>query len=198
MAKRGRKPKNRTIADLEPVLRAEIEEAIRSHADASAVDIYRRFGLLQRGLLLDTFSRYVRSVRLATAGQRASSPPATPAAPTWEEIERRAMAGMLERLQAGDTKMYELALVLGKRHERERLNLETEAQRRAEELHARRLAKLEPELKEALGAPEKQGSKDLRAILESVATQTLSIDEAVRQIGDVLWIEIDKQMRGAA
>lgn len=157
MAKRGRKPKYKTIDDLEPTTRAEVDEAILSRADESAANIFRRFGLSQRGLLLDTFMRYVRKTRLANSVDR--PPPAERAAPTWEEIERRVLAGMLERLDAGDTKMYELATVIGRRHERSRLDIDVEANRRAQEKHDEWKKEVEKSIRSTLDDESKAGKK---------------------------------------
>jgi len=147
MAKRGRPPKGKRVEELDATLRAEIDEAIRSRADESVASIYRRFGLAQRGVILRGFQRYVSDLRARHEGERLVASEPDVGEVSWNEIERRAMRGMLERLQAGDAKMYELALVVGRRHERERIDIEQRAEKRATELHQVKLEQLSKDLR---------------------------------------------------
>jgi len=138
MAKQGRPPKNASMDALDATLRGEIEEALKSQADESVASIYRRFGLSQRGILLRTFHNFATAVR-----QRLPQGRLSPAAraedervPEWDELDRWARREALARLQAGDAKVYELVLLSRSRRESDKLALEQQAEKRAEEKHA--------------------------------------------------------------
>lgn len=187
----GRRPINKSMRDLEPKLREQISEALLSAANEKVADIYRRFGLSQRGIVRDSFYDWSEGVRARGLRPSSSSQSAT------MDMEQQVLGLLEERTKAGDAKhLTGIAAALRALHDRRRVNMEEQAEKRAAELHESKLRKLEPALKEALAEPTTPGSKDLRSILERVANGGLSIDAATREIGDVLWVEIDKQMRG--
>ncbi len=138
MAKRGRKAIVACMADLDESLQNQIDEAILSHANKSTVDIFREFGLASRGLLLNTFTKYVGALRKEAKAERINAVlemQATQPPPTWEEIDRLARLEAVRRLNAGDGKMYELVLLSKSRRENDKLELERDAERRANEKH---------------------------------------------------------------
>lgn len=190
-----------TILDcLDDATRKRVDEALLSARDENVADIYRRFGLAQREVSERGFYAYAKRLR-ERFENRSDGEPAAPAIgrPRAMETLHRLFDAMNERLDAGDPdSMPGIATAMRAVNDCMRLTLEEEAQRRAAELHEARLKKLEPAIKDAISEPTTQGSKDLREILEGVSGGTLSIDAATRRIGDVLWIEIDKQMRGVA
>lgn len=152
MAKRGRKPKVATISDLDESLQLQIDEAILSHADESALSIFRRFGLAQRGLNLGTFQKYAGTLRRENAGERMAEAleRAATAPPAWEELDRLARVAAVQRLQAGDAKLYEIMLLSRARREEDKLVLEQRAEERAAELHAAKMAELRKAQEQAL------------------------------------------------
>ena len=201
MAKRGRKPIGKTIDDLDPSLRAQIDERILSAANESSAELFRSLGLASRGLLLDTFTRYAGRLRQqrqgeALANKLLSAPDHLTDPELIAKLKRMVLVDAVARLQAGDSKLYETMSLLARIQDFDRIEIERAAAKRAETLQDARLKKLEPEVKKAISEPTTQGSKDLRAILEAVQLNKLTLDEATREIGDVIWIEIDKQMRG--
>lgn len=147
MARTGRPAKYATIADLEPALRGEIDEAIRSARNESVSSIFRRFGLAQRGLLLRTFANHVRSVRA-----RPVTVDEDERVPEWDELDRWARIEALKRLRAGDAKVYELVLLSRSRREADKLAIEQRAELRAAELHEAKMAEVRKVQGEALEA----------------------------------------------
>ena len=130
MSKRGRKPDDKTIEDLDATLRGEIDEALRSDARESASSVFRRFGLAQRGLKLDTFIRYARKLRQILW---TDEPPLDRTTPTMEEIENRLLVLIYEQAQAGSIKPYEAASLYARVQENRRIKVLEEANERAQE-----------------------------------------------------------------
>ena len=166
MAKRGRKAKNKMLDDLPAGLRGKIDQAITSDADESVRSIFDRFGLAQRGLVLATFYRDVRRRRLQVAAYDAPVSRASDT-PSWEDIDRAARRLALERLNAGDGKIYELALLSRSRREADRLEIDKKIEARAKELH-------EIKMEELL--------KDQSAALDNVAKAANLTPEQVAEI----------------
>lgn len=139
---RGRRPIGISPRDLDPPLRAAVHEAIDSHAEEPAAELFRRFGLAQRGVRLDTFTRYVaRRRRQDATDKRESIAEAREGEPpSWEAIDEMARREALRRLYAGDAKVYELVLLSRSRREADRLELSRVAEQRAAELHEQRIA----------------------------------------------------------
>lgn len=140
MAKRGRKPKSRTLRNLDKSLRDEINEAIRSHADESASAIYRRFGLQQRGLVFSTFRKHVARIRRDAQDGRI----VIDHTPSTAEIGEPAMIAKLRRLvlvqalddlEAGDTKLYEIVGLLSKLQDFDRIAILQDADKRLDDKH---------------------------------------------------------------
>lgn len=194
MGKRGRKPIAATIDDLDDTLRGEVDEALRSEARESASSVFRRFGLAQRGLRLDTFIRYARKLRQLVW---TDEPPLDRDTPSIEEIRDRLLVAIYETAKAG-AKPHELASLFSRVQAHDRNEIRKAADERAQELHDKKLERLEPVVKDAIASSETQGSKDLRGILEQVSTGGMTIDAAMASISDCIWVEIDKHMRGAA
>jgi hypothetical protein len=165
VAKRGRKPKGCTIDDLDERLREQITEAIRSHAEESAVSIYRRFGLSQRGVLLNTFQKHVGQVRREAAGERVAAyePPAAGMTEPQviAELRRRVLSSALASLDAGDMKPYEVVGFMSRVQEWERIDIERRAETRAEELHKVKLDQLSKDLRKGIEQKTEGGTKDL-------------------------------------
>lgn len=139
---RGRRPIGISPRDLDPPLLAAVHEAIDSHADEPAAELFRRFGLAQRGVREDTFGRYVSKRRRQDAGDKRGSvaDAREGAPPSWDEIDALARREALRRLYAGDAKVYELVLLSRSRREADRLELSRIAEQRAAELHEQRIA----------------------------------------------------------
>lgn len=141
------------MSDLDESLLSQIDEAARSYGDESAASIYRRFGLAQRGILLNTFQKYVTTLRKEIAGERINATlknigDSEP--PTWDEIDRIARISALERLRAGDAKVYELVLLSKSRREHDKLELEKEAEQRAAEIHSEKMKEIRKAQEDAL------------------------------------------------
>ena len=135
MAKRGRPPTSKTVADLDEGLRREIDQAVDSQANESTRSIYNRFGLAQRGLNFETFRKYVSTRRLARV--RTDAEPATlDKVPDWDELDQWARRYAMERLHAGDAKVYELLLVSRGKREADKAKIEERIDQRAAEKHA--------------------------------------------------------------
>lgn len=168
MGKRGRKPIDKTVDDLDDVLRGEIDEALRSDARESASSVFRRFGLAQRGLRLDTFIRYARRLRQVCW---TDEPPLDRTTPSIEEIRDRLLVLMYEQAQAGGIKPYELASLFARVQDHDRIEIIREASERAAEKHEAAMAdvrrRIEAE-KAAADAKLDRMAKD-RGIPEDVA-----------------------------
>ena len=149
MARQGRPPKIATMSDLPESLVAEIDLAVLSLADESATSIYTRFGLAQRGIGKSSFDKYVGALRREQKDRRfiESPPPPPNDTPSWDDLDRMARRAMLEALQAGNTKVYELVMLSKSRREADKLDLERMAEARAEELHRTKIAALAANLK---------------------------------------------------
>ncbi len=153
------------MSDLDESLHNQIDEAARSYGDESAASIYRRFGLAQRGILLNTFQKYVTTLRKEIAGERINATlrnigDSEP--PTWDEIDRIARISALERLRAGDAKVYELVLLSKSRREHDKLELEKAAESRAEELHRIKLEQVSKTLRKDVDERTEGGTKTLK------------------------------------
>lgn len=156
MAKRGRKPKGCTVDQLDAELRGRIDEAIRSHADESAASIYRRFGLAQRGVIVRTFRRYAAAIREQAAGERISAAATAMGeaermseAQMVAELRRRVLVGALAAADAGDAKPYEMAAMLARVQDFDRIEIQRAADKRAEEKQAAWRAELQERLNRA-------------------------------------------------
>lgn len=125
----GRKPIDKTIEDLDATLRGEVEEALRSEARESASSVFRRYGLSQRGLRIDTFIKYARKLRQTIW---TDEPPLDRSTPSIEEIRDRLLIVMYEQAQAGAMKPYELAALFARVQDHDRIAILQEANQRAE------------------------------------------------------------------
>lgn len=173
MAKRGRKPKGCTVDDLEAGLRSQIDEAVRSHADESAASIYRRFGLAQRGVLLDTFQRRVCAIRRAAAGERLDAASAAKAdtarmaeGEMIAELRRRVLVESLASLDAGASKPYEIVGMLSRIQEFDRIEIERAANKRAEE-------------KQSAWRTELQGKIDRQKVEADAKLDRMAVDKGI-------------------
>lgn len=149
MAKRGRKPKNKMLDDLPAGLRGKIDQAITSDADESVRSIFDRFGLAQRGLVLATFyrdaARRRQEIKACDAPvSRASDPP------SWDDIDKAVRRLALKQLDAGDPKIYEIALLSRSRRDADRLEIDKKIEARANELHEIKMEELLKDQSEAL------------------------------------------------
>lgn len=106
--RRGRPPKDKTVADLPPDVQGRIREAVLSHADEASASIYRRFGLSQRGICNRTFARYAKDLREQHANERGGACSIV-AVPSWAEIDERLRCCIAARIDVGNLKAYELA-----------------------------------------------------------------------------------------
>ncbi len=131
MGKRGRKPIAATIDDLDDTLRGEVDEALRSEARESASSVFRRFGLAQRGLRLDTFIRYARKLRQLVW---TDEPPLDRETPSMEEIRNRLLVAIYETAQSG-AKPYELASLFARVQDHDRIEIQKAADERAADKH---------------------------------------------------------------
>jgi len=168
MAKRGRKPKNKVLADLDVALQREIDEAIRSHADESSVSVYRRFGLHQRGLVFSTFRKHVRKVRLDAQGERVTADYTSDLDKMSErkligKLRRRILVEANEGLEAGDTKLYEQVALLSRLQEFDRIDFQRQANERAAELHEEKMTELR--------------DKQVKALEDTAASTELTADQ---------------------
>ena len=135
MAKRGRKPKGCVVKDLDNVLRRDIDLAIDSEADESARSIYNRFGLAQRAINTRTFRQYVSDRRKERKGRQPATDFSSEDVPTLEELRIRCHIGILECLQSGDTKAYELASILARIQDADKIEIQRDAEKRASDKH---------------------------------------------------------------
>lgn len=182
MAKRGRKPIDKTIDDLPDSVRSQIDERIASAANESAAEIFRALGLASRGLRLDTFTRYAGLLRRqrqgeALASKLLSQPDHLSDPELIARLKRMVLIDAVARLEAGDSKLYETMSLLSRIQEFDRLEIERAAEARAGEKH------------EAWRA---EASKRIRAAVEA---RTPSGETLTREaVCDM----IDQVMRGGA
>ena len=134
---------------------AAIEAAVDSEAREAAASIYRRFGLATANVSPRTFAYWVATRRKRQRTARLETALPAGEAPSWEEIDRRARQAMLRALDAGDTRVYELALLSRSRREQDRLELDRKVDARAAEIHDVKMRQLAKELRTAVeGATE--------------------------------------------
>lgn len=173
MGKRGRKPIAATVDDLDDTLRGEVDEALRSDARESASSVFRRFGLAQRGLRLDTFIRYARRLRQVVW---TDEPPLDRETPSIEEIRNRLLVAIYETAQSG-AKPYELASLFARVQDHDRIEIQKAADERAQDKHE---------------AWKKEVEKSIRSTLDSES----NADKKSFTREDV-YDMIDQVMRGA-
>ena len=133
MAKRGRKPIAATVDDLPDGLRGEVDEALRSDVRESASSVFRRFGLAQRGLRIDTFIKYARKLREVCW---TDEPPMNRETPSIEEIRAKLLVRIYESAATGNVKPYELATLYARVQEHDRIEIQRAADQRAEQKFA--------------------------------------------------------------
>lgn len=143
--------------DLDAPVRAEVDEAIRSEAGESAASIFRRFGLNQRGLKLDTFTRYTRKVRETEWTDR----PTPTEVPSMQALMDQLLIGAYEAAVAGGMKPYEMASLIARVQEHDRLAIQRDADKRAAELHRIKLDQLSKDLRKDIDAKTEGGTKTL-------------------------------------
>lgn len=141
MAKRGRKPKGCVVEDLDSVLRRDIDLAIDSEAGESSRSIYNRFGLAQRAINIRTFRQYVSDRRKEHKGRQPATDFSSEDVPTLEELRIRCHIGILECLQSGDAKPYELASILARIQDADKISIQRDADKRLDDKHKAWLAK---------------------------------------------------------
>lgn len=125
----GRRPIDKTVNDLEPALRESVDESLRSSSRESVSSVFRRFGLAQRGLKLDTFIKYARKLRQTVW---TDEPPLDREVPSIEEIRDKLLIALYETSKAGGMKPHELASLLARVQEHDRIAILQEANDRAE------------------------------------------------------------------
>lgn len=158
MPKRGRPPINKTIDDLDPALRTEVDEAIRSDANEAASSIFRRFGLATRGLKIDTFIKYARKVRQIEWTER----PENNVPPTMQALMDQLLIGAYQAAMSGEMKPYEMASLIARVQEHDRIGIQKEAEARAAELHRIKLEQLSKTLKKDVDTKSENGTKTLQ------------------------------------
>lgn len=156
----GRRPIDKTIHDLEPALREQVDEALRSSARESVSSVFRRFGLATRGLKLDTFIKYARKLRQTVW---TDEPPLDRDVPSIEEIRDKLLIAMYELSTAGSMKPHELAALLARVQEHDRVSILQEANERAEAKHAEWIDEKSKELRTAVDARTRSGETLTRA-----------------------------------
>lgn len=196
----ARRPDNKSMETLDAGLSAQVDQWIVSNKWHTAASIYRRFNLVEHGINPRTFRMYVAKLRgkSGRAGRPdvlADACSASGSLSSLEELDSK-LIGLVHILaDAQDPKhLPNIAAMMSVISGRMKLRMLEE---RHEVWHEETRRKLES-AKEAIQSQGSQGSKDLRVILEQVAAATITLDEALRAIGDCIWIEIDKHMRGAA
>lgn len=152
MARRGRPPQTKSITDLDADVLTSIREAVLSHADESYTAIHRRFGLHQRGVTYATFRRWAKRLREREQSERIAN-----AAPTVHDqaeeaelvqrLRRKVLVSAIEALESGDSKLYEMASVFSRVLEYDRTQMQRQAEKRAEELHALKLDEVHSSLR---------------------------------------------------
>jgi hypothetical protein len=162
MARRGRPPKGKIIDDLDPSLRAEVEEAILSAAGESASAIFRRFGLSSRDLRLDTFIRHASHLRRQRegellAGKLLAAPDHLSDPELIARLKRMVLIDAVGRLQAGDTKLYETMSLLSRIQDFDRIEIERSAGQRSAEIHEAKIMEMRARQAEAIDAIEAPG-----------------------------------------
>lgn len=188
--KRGRKHWTSKITNS---LKGRIIEAIRAGEPVDAV--WRKLRL-SRFTTLRSYRTYHVVIHRDWEARREDSEPLRTISDVDALIES-SVTTLQTSLDAGKMPDKKLPEVMHALAAIKKLQFAQDVNKRAAELHEKRLKNLEPGIKAAIAAPTTPGARDLRTILESVAAGAIAIDEAVKQVGDVLWIEIDKQMRGA-
>lgn len=103
-----------------------------------------------------------------------------------------------ETLLAGRVGKLDMAKALRSLAAVKQVSIAEEADKRAAELHATKMAKAKPDVRQALQTAATPNAKGFREILEQVASGTLTVEAAIPLLNDRLWDEIDREMRGAA
>ncbi len=117
---------------LPDALRQEIDEWILSRAKHSASRIYRKFNLVERGIKADTFRRYVKRKRDAAGA--AGVEDATDR--DYSTADELLMALVIEKCESGETKhMTGIASMLRAIADRRRLEIDQQADERAQQKH---------------------------------------------------------------
>ena len=182
----GRKAIDKTINDLDETLRGEIDEALRSEARESASSVFRRFGLAQRGLRLDTFIRYARKLRQTVW---TDEPPLDRSTPTIEEIRDRLLVLMYEQAQAGGIKPYELASLFSRVQEHDRISILQEANERAQALFEQKKKEWEDQQEKA--------KIEADSKLDRVASDRGIPEDVAERIKDLYGIHVTKTTEAA-
>lgn len=157
MAKRGRKPIAATVDDLPDALRGEVDEALRSDARESASSVFRRFGLAQRGLRIDTFIKYARKLREVCW---TDEPPLDRETPSIELIRAKLLVRIYESAATGNVKPYELATLYARVQEHDRIEIQRAAEERAAEKHEQWKRVAQAAVRSELDKQEAAGKKD--------------------------------------
>lgn len=141
MAKRGRKPKDKSIDDLDAALRAEIATAVETQTSQSVRSLYSRFGLAERGVGIAGFEKWAGRLRREARGravqQRLES--MEDCGETEEQLiaklRRRVLVEANARAECGDTKAYELVALWSRIMDHEKLKIEQAVDARAAAKH---------------------------------------------------------------
>ncbi len=135
---------------LDATTRKRLDEALLSNAKVDVSEVYRRFGLSERGVEQRGFYAYARRLRARFAKKSATATQPTQATgkrPRAMETLDRLMQLMNDRIDAGDPKhMPGLASAMRAMTDCMRLTLEEQAEARAAELHAAKMAELQKRL----------------------------------------------------
>lgn len=141
MAKRGRKPGGSKVDDLPAALLESIATWADSHRNHSAVSIYRHFDLVGRGISISTFRRWLKERRADNAERDGNGDaPRIDRGPSPEDL---VLSLLVERAETGDPKHFAaIGSALRALCDYRRLGFEQAAERRAQELHAEKMAEL--------------------------------------------------------
>lgn len=171
----GRRAIDKTVNDLETAVREGVDEALRSSARESVSSVFRRYGLQQRGLKLDTFIKYARKLRQTVW---TDEPPLDREVPSIEEIRDKLLVAMYEQAKAGGMKPHELASMLARVQEHDRISILQEANERAEAKHERLMEEKSKALRAAVDAQTRSGETLTREavydMVDSVMRGTVS------------------------
>ncbi len=143
---------------LPEVLRRSVDEWILSNGRHSAIRIFRRFNLVERGIKSDTFRRYVARVR-DRAAEDPDSPSSSRSSPRARLLDK-ALSLAEERLDAKDAKhLPGIMAVVRAANDMLRVEIEEAAETRAEELHQIKIEQLSKDLRRDVDERTEGGKK---------------------------------------
>ena len=163
MAKRGRPTWTTKLDSAELQI---LHEWIDANEQYGAADLHRLFGL-KKTVTPKTFRNYVRERReSAVRGGTEAEPAVLPPRPfSDDELDVLARGAIGRALLGGDVKAYQLPGILHALVARRKLDLDAEANRRADELHAAKMS----EFRKAQEAALRGAANDARLTEEQIA-----------------------------